>query len=465
MRNLLFTLTLLAAGDATACPTIATGTPSELSFGTAQVAIVHINGRTTFSVSINPQGPSQPFALVLPVPAVLGADDIRTLDSEVFHQLDGYTAPRRVQDAGCRYDAYVPCPESDVDTDADGDGDSDSDADGDAGVEVEASYLVGSYAISILSSDESSALKTWLDANGYYLPEGAEERLVEYIDAGSYFLVAKVSEAATIADGSPLMPLQVSYDSDVISIPIRLAALSAVDTQDMIIYALMDGSEGRLGLANYPEVTIPDQCVWGSYAGNDFTADQAAIFDHAWEAAGDAAWALEFSDAAGDCNPCTNFNPFNGTYDGDILAELGFVGPFTDTQAGWPWISRLHMRYSRETADADLVLYTSGIHKSDVLTYADDTPSNRSCIDTWCDGTATVKPETIYEECPEDTGTTDDETDGVINAADGNDDDDTDTASGCGCAHGGGAHGGGAGLGASVAGLALLSYRRRSRRG
>ena len=71
---------LLAVSLALPCPTVATGTPSSLSFDTAQVAIVRQDNRTTFSVSINPVGDPQAFALVMPVPEVLAQDEVTTLD-------------------------------------------------------------------------------------------------------------------------------------------------------------------------------------------------------------------------------------------------------------------------------------------------------------------------------------------------------------------------------------------------
>jgi hypothetical protein len=48
-------------------------------------------------------------------------------------------------------------------------------------VKIEARYLVGEYDILILSAEESTALKTWLDNNGYKIPKGAEEVLEPYI--------------------------------------------------------------------------------------------------------------------------------------------------------------------------------------------------------------------------------------------------------------------------------------------
>jgi hypothetical protein len=424
--NLLLTLSLslslgatLLAHPAGACPTIATGTTSQLSFDTAQVAITHVDGRTTFSVSINPLGEPQDFALVMPVPTLLRESDIRTLDSAIFAELDGYTAPRHVADAGCGYVGYVPCNDGSM-SGSDGSGEGEGEGEGEAfeeegGVDVEAHYLIGGYSISILSAEESGSLSLWLDTNGYHLPEGAEERLAEYIEAGSYFMVAKVDDSAATADGSPLSPLQVAYDADIYAIPIRLAALSAIEDQDMVIYALSDAEQGQVGIATYEQIEVPEVCLWGGDGERDFAAYYDDLFEQQHAAVGGAAWAVEFSDLAGNCSPCTAYNPF---FDRKVMKELGFSDHADDGGQEWPWITRIHMRYSRETADVDLMLYNSGIQSADALTYADDVLWNRACVDHYCDGTpAEAPPATVYEDCGEEGGgseATDTDADGVL---------------------------------------------------
>jgi len=352
-----------------ACPTIATGTPSELSFDVARVAIARQDSRTTFTVSINPSGDAQEFALVLPVPALLQEDEIRTLNPEIFSRLDGYSAPRRVTDAGCATSSS----DADTDTDTDSDSDSDSDTDTD-GVEVEAQYLIGEYEITILSATESSGLQSWLDANGYYLPEGAEPRLQEYIDAESYFLAAKVAED-TEADGEPLSPLQVAYDSEVFYIPIRLATLNSPGEQDMVIYAvtateLFEKDTRRVGIANYPEFDIADKCIWGAASDdfNDFYEDQ---FTEAWEAMGEGAWTVEYAGTWNDANPTSSVSISR-----EDIEALGF-----DESSGDHHLTRLRMRYTPEQATEDLIFYGSGIYEPEVTSFADDTPSNRTCVD------------------------------------------------------------------------------------
>lgn len=378
---------LLISAAVYACPTVATGTVDSLDFDVAQVAIVHQDGLTTFSVSINPFGDKQSFALVLPVPEVLQADQIRTLDGGIFATLDAATAPRHVMDAGCvqpesgggcswpfsqEYDLAKSAAGSTTGT-----------------VEVEASYLVGEYEVTILSAEESSGLQAWLDTNGYHLPEGAEPLLAEYIDNGQYFLAARVAEEAAEADGSPLSPLQISYASDVFGIPIRLSTLNSPGVQDLVIYAIGDRTDGAVGIANYDTFTVPNGCVWGDPNFDDFGGAYQDLFTEAWEDVGDAAWATEFAGGPYDCNPCTGVWP-----DDEQMATLGYDGNPWD-----PWVTRLHLRYTPEQATEELAMYASGITTPQQLSYADDTEANRTCIEKFCDGSATPEADAAEGSC------------------------------------------------------------------
>ncbi|GDX81636.1 hypothetical protein LBMAG42_34470 [Deltaproteobacteria bacterium] len=363
----------LFSSPAHACPTIATGTPSGLLFDVAQVAIVRQDGRTTFSVSINPVGDTQEFALVMPVPTVLAENEVKTLDGAIFGRLDGYSAPRHVADAGCG--RLQSGGSNDTGAAADGDGGIDG---GDGTVDVEATYLVGDYEVVILSAEESMGLETWLTTHGYHLPDGADARLAEYIESGSFFLAAKVAPGADLADGSALAPLQISYLSDGFTIPLRLATLNSPGEQDMVIYAITESQApdgGRVGIANYPEFTIPDKCMWDDPSGNnDFTSFYEDAFDQGWLAMSDAAWTVEFAGEWGSCNPCSGVN-----VDEADLAALGFTGDAWDHH-----LTRIRARYTPEQATQDLVLYGSGLNEAKVTSFADLSQQNAQCIDSVC---------------------------------------------------------------------------------
>ncbi len=413
----LFIAGLLAlTPDAVACPTIATGTPNGLTYDTAKTSIVHQNGRTTFTVSINPSGQSQEFALVMPVPALLQESDIKVLDNGVFENLEAYTGLLTMFDAGCA-----------VRGGGDGGGDGGDGGDPGGTVHVEAEYLVGDYQISILSAEESAGLFTWLNTNGYHLASATLPVLEEYIAQGMYFMAAKVSESATAADGSSLPPLQVAYNSDTIAIPIRLAALNASTQQDMLIYAITDETEvgGVVGISNYDEFVIEDKCIWGDPSTEDFGAFYEDEFHTLWAASGKAAWTVEWAGGSASCAPCSGTS-----FDADGLEALGFEGDYDDH-----FLTRIHLRYTPETAVEDLMLYASGMSQPKVTSFADDNSSNRACI-------------LACGEAPGDGGTDED--------GSGDDVVDDDGSKGSGCTS--------AAVPWSVAGLAILALGAARRR-
>jgi hypothetical protein len=412
---------------ALACPTVVPGTPSQLSFDTAQIAIARQGDLTTFSVSINPAGDPQDFALVLPVPEVLAQEQVRTLDGALFARLDAYTAPRFVRS---------PCQTSDSAAGGN-DGGGGEEEGGTGEVVVEASYLVGDYEVVILSAEESDALIDWLNANGYQLPEGAGPMVQEYIDQGVFFLAAKVAPEAALADGSPLAPLQIAYRSELFSIPIRLATLNSPGVQDMVIYTVTSSEGGEVGISNYPAMQMADACIMDSGAEADFSAWYEAQFTESWAASeaendGAASYLVEFADRFNQCNPCTS-----ALEEGDVEA-LGFAtaNPY-DT-----FITRLRFRYTPEQATGELSLYESGRTEATVTSFA-----------VAGDGTECLETCATAEEEPAGEGS-----DGSDGGADGAvDDPDTVTEPKGGCATAPSA-----GLGAALVGLlGLLGLRRR----
>jgi hypothetical protein len=278
----------LVSPAAHACPTIATGTKQALTYDVARTAIVRQNGRVTFTVSINPEGQSQDFALVLPVPALLQESDIAVLDGEVFGRLDGYTGLLTMADAGCIQTDYA------TEDGGGGDGGGD-DGGGSGGVTVEAEYLVGDYEVAILSATESDGLFTWLADNGYQLAEPTIPVLEDYID----------------------------------------------------------------------------KCIWGDPATDDFMEFYETEFRPLWADAGFAAWTTEWAGAWGSCSPCSGTNLTE-----EDLDALGFEGGLEAH-----FLTRLHVRYTPDTATQDLMLYASGLSEPKVTSFADDNVDNRDCID------------------------------------------------------------------------------------
>ena len=293
---------------------------------------------------------------MVPVPEVLGPDDVATVDAGIFDVLDGYSAPRLVS---YTCDDFMYDEEADFDSAEDGATGGGGGADG---VTVESAFVVGSYEIVVLSAEESSGLLTWLETNGYNgLDESAEALLDEYISGGQYFFAAKVFLDAVPEDAAYLEPLQVSYSAEAFSLPIRLGTLNAPPeaAQDLYVYVLTDSADGSVGISNYPQATIEDECLWREDAWPNFGEFWTSKVTNAREEAGGAVWIQEYTWNTGWCDPCSGDPPND-----EQVQLLGFEGDAWETH-----FTRLHVQYTAEAADQELMLYTSNISDSEQIRY------------------------------------------------------------------------------------------------
>ena len=134
------------------------GAGAELYNNASQVGIVRQGTRTTLTLVNDFEGDVSSFALLIPVPSVLGADDVRVVEPDVLQKAELYSAPRLVTyscddwrggDTGDRADSGG-VPEAGTDGTA-------------TGVTVEAEFSAGEYQIVILNASDSGGLLTWLD--------------------------------------------------------------------------------------------------------------------------------------------------------------------------------------------------------------------------------------------------------------------------------------------------------------
>ena len=338
------------------CGTYVAGADSTIYNRASAVALVRQDGRTTLSMANDVQGDFADFALVVPVPTVLTEDDIHVLDGALFDALDRYSQPRLVEYLCEDFE------EADADSDTDSDSDTDTDLDTDS-VNVEAEYIVGEYEVVILSAQQSEGLVQWLNTNGYAVPETSTALLAEYLDGGSYFFAAKVGTGAGVRPGDTLSPLQVSYESEVFVLPIRLGTLNSEGVQDLVIYALNEADDGALGIMNYPEVSVEDNCM--APPSSDFSELVAGLFDDAYASKEGAVWAREYSWGEGKCDPCSGTPP--------APVDFATLGYDLD-EGGSPHFTRLHVRYTPEEAHSDLGLYATGRSYIDQLWYVQYNP-------------------------------------------------------------------------------------------
>jgi hypothetical protein len=353
--TLLLALSLSAAAaltpdDAQAfCGFYVSGANEGLYNDATQVVLLRDGARTVLSMQNTYEGPPENFALVVPVPVVLQRENVRTLPREVFERVDRLSAPRLVE-----YWEQDPCAQEEggsghrgtVNPASGGGGGPGHNAS--LGVAVEARFAVGEYDVVVLSANDSTGLDTWLRAEKYNIPEGAEPMLKPYIESGMFFFVAKVNLKKVKRENgrAVLSPLRFHYDTDTFQLPVRLGLLNARGPQDLIIHILAQSQ--RYEAANLPNATIPTNIEVKDAVKGKFPEFYAALFD-ATLTKNPKAVVTEYSWDAGTCDPCPG-----PTLQGADFLTLG--ADVLPDKPQWGFVlTRLHARYTAADLKDDIV--------------------------------------------------------------------------------------------------------------
>ena len=330
----------------------------------SQVVIARDGNRTILTMANDYQGEVKDFALVVPVPVVLKEDQVRIGDPKIIERLDAFSAPRLVE-----YFDPDPCA---IYPAATADGAFDDRFSQNAplresrkredvlGVTVESRFTVGEYDILILSAKESNGLETWLRRNGYRIPRGAHQLLQPYIRQKMKFFVAKVNLGEFNKTGTQnLRPLMMAYESPKFMLPIRLGMVNGAGEQDLLVYVLTP--KGQTEITNYRTVKIPSDAEVPLFVKNEFGDFYKAMFQTARSREGKNVAFLEYAWNMAWCDPCAA-NPLTpeelrkaGVFwlnDGGRSSSPG--GGFAPVPNPNVFISRLHVRYSRDKFPADL---------------------------------------------------------------------------------------------------------------
>lgn len=336
----------------------------------SQVVIARDGKRTVLTMANDYQGDVKDFALVVPVPTVLKQEQVHIGDSKIIERLDAFSAPRLVE-----YFDEDPCAENIYE-------DAMPNAvrapiarergnlkkDRSLGVTVESRFSVGEYDIVVLSAKESNGLETWLNRNGYKIPQGANKLLQPYIRQKMKFFVAKVNLAKFEASGYQLLrPLMMAYESPKFMLPIRLGMINSTNEQDLIVYIL--SPKGQAEITNYRTVKVPSDAEIPVFVKNEFGDFYKAMFEKSYTQEGKKVAFLEYAWDMGSCDPCS----------ADPLSpeELKKAGVFwQEPQApnrlnigvtnnpNTTFITRLHVRYTRDKFPEDLMFHETSNSES-----------------------------------------------------------------------------------------------------
>lgn len=318
-------------------------------YNTASKVVYTRNGDTSvITMSSDYRGPASEFAMVVPTPRVLNRNQVRTVPSATVDHLDRYTAPRLVE-----YFDYDPCEEGGLvepvmEAEVVGGRADHSRRDGAKalGVTILREYAVGSYDIQILSAKQSDGLATFLQGEGYKLPEGAESVLSDYILMGMKFFVARVNLQRHAADKTQeLEPLQISFRSPDFMLPIQLGKLNGNGPQDLLVMTLTRG--GKVRLQNYTMKELPSDIDVPVFVRDMFPQFYRAMFD---KVAGQSGAFLEYAWDMAWCDPCAD-DPLSF----DEFRQLG-VSWVRKASAARPevFVTRMHIRYNGQTMFEDL---------------------------------------------------------------------------------------------------------------
>jgi len=335
------------------CGFYVSGSGDKMFADATQVVLMREGTRTVLSMQNDYKGPLADFAMVVPVPVVLHEKDVKTLPKNVFEHTDALGSPRLVE-----YWEQDPCAVMKADeamaaptTKAMGRALDMKEGKDKDGVKIEAQFDVAEYKILILSATEATGLETWLRANHYQIPTGAEPLLRPYVESGMKFFVAKVDpKKVQMVDGhAALSPIRFHYDSDEFALPIRLGMANSSGKQDLIVNII--SADKRYEVANYRNVFIPTNFDVKDSVKTRFGEFYAALFDKTIEA-NPGAVVTEYAWTAVPnyhCDPCTNAdvsNPDLMTLGGDVIGGQIAAGTFV--------LTRLHARYSAQDMKDDL---------------------------------------------------------------------------------------------------------------
>jgi hypothetical protein len=320
----------------------------------SQVILAREGNRTVLTMANDYQGAVKDFALVVPVPVVLTEEQVWVGKPEIIERIDAFSAPRLVE-----YFDENPCTESPQrSTGSRGPADMALEAapaapqsDSSLGVTIESQFTAGEYDILILSAKESEGLETWLVQNGYQIPQGASQLLQAYIRQNMKFFVAKVNLAEfNQKEFQSLNPLVMAYESPRFMLPIRLGMVNSQEEQDLIVYLL--SNKGATELVNYRTVKIPSNIEVPEFVKDEFVGFYTSMFQKAYERHQKKVAFLEYAWDMSSCDPCSA-EPLTD----EELKEAGVF--WLNPGQSNVFISRLHLRYSRETFPQDLMFQST----------------------------------------------------------------------------------------------------------
>jgi len=385
---LLFIMTIFIVNPAYAfCGFFVSKAGADLFNEASKVILARSEDRTVITMANDYKGDLKEFAIVIPVPSVITEKQVNVSSNKILEHLDAYTAPRLVEyhdNDPCQQIMYREMMAMDSMQSAAPRSAAMKKSARSLGVKIEAEYNVGEYDIVVLSAKQSNGLQTYLNQEGYKMPNGAEKILNSYIKQDMKFFLAKVNIKKQAKTGNTyLRPLQVAYEHKKFMLPIRLGTLNSNGPQDLILYTLT--AKGRVETSNYRTTKIPTGMDIPLFVKDEFGEFYKAMFDTAVKKENMKTVFLEYAWDMGWCDPCAADPVPNKD-----LKSLGVwwinnppenIKPvpmqsrrIMPPRAANVYVTRMHVRYDAKTFPEDLMLQETSDRKNFQGRYVMRTP-------------------------------------------------------------------------------------------
>ncbi len=188
-------------------------------------------GTVTLVPNIRIVGDAESFALILPTPAV---PELAPASLDTWTDLGRLTAPLNARNtrSGCGVETVTFDPAS---VDAVGGTFED--------VIVIDQLEVGSFDVTVLSSDDPDALTDWLDANGFAVTAEHAAALSPYVDRGWVFTAMKLRDGVDppgFGWNSNVDPVSVTFEADRLDVPFDLLGINRDASYTMVFIVVDD---------------------------------------------------------------------------------------------------------------------------------------------------------------------------------------------------------------------------------
>ena len=290
-------------------------------------------GTVTVTVEISYTGSPADFSWVLPVSDLVG--ELSVAPPQALQLLDDVTSPRIIPPPTTCNEG-LPLPFF---------GFSESSARGldiatSAGpVSVETLDQVGPYAPQLVSSDDASALITWLTDNDYLITPEMEPAVADYVSDGMKFLAMKLAPEAEVAD---IAPIQITYPGDEPMVPLVLTSVAAEPEMGVMV---LIAAQGRYESANYANFEVDSSMVEADPTNGE--SNYYPLVSWQIDDAGGQAMVTEFVDSS-DVVFDNVVNAWG--WNEDFADSLAFID---DLRSRQPFITRMYSRVSGWEVNAD----------------------------------------------------------------------------------------------------------------